>query len=169
MGIEQQPSAAPGLAWIEQNQGVAVAFAFVLTTLYVTPILIIAAAAWTTDFFQQDSLLFAWFAAFMKSSESTLNEFHKVLFPVMSALSIIAFRGRPTKAMLWLAFFILFLFAVTVAVAVIFDMSSTVTALSGLEEPLDTNLAKAFFTRVQETLLMYLMMLIGISVVNGAK
>jgi len=61
------------------------------------------------------------------------------------------------------------LFAVTVAVAVIFDMSSTVTALSALEEPLDINLAKAFFTRVQETLLMYLMMLIGISVVNGAK
>jgi hypothetical protein len=167
--VSKQVAPSSGIAWVEQNQGLAVGFALVLTLFYVAPIFMIAIAAWSTDFFQQESLLFTWFAAFMKSSVSTLSEFHKVLLPVMSAVSVIAFRSRPTKAMIALGLFILFSFAVTVAMAVVFDMTSTQNALKGLSEPIDMGLVKAFFTRVQETLLMYLMMLIGISVVNSTK
>ena len=48
-------------------------------------------------------------------------------------------------------------------------MTKTQDALSGLKDSINPELAKAFFTRVQETLLMYLMMLIGISVVNTSE
>jgi len=165
----QQSAPPPGLAWIEQNQGVAVGFAFFLILFYMAPIFIVAVAMWITGIFQHDSLLLSWFAAFMKSSDSTLNQFHKVLFPVMSALSVIVFRSKPTKEMLALGLFILFSFVVTVAIAVLFDMTSTQTALSGLPDPINVGLARAFFTRVQETLMMYLMMLIGIGVANATK
>jgi hypothetical protein len=161
--------ARSALAWVEQNQGLAVSIAFLLTLLYVSPVFIISLVAWTSSGFQDAGFWFAWFAAFMKTSDSTLNQFHKILFPVITALSVIAFRGKPNKLMLLLGAFILFSFTVTTFAAVIFDMKSTQLALSGLPDTIDMKLVKAFFTRVEETLLMYLMMLLGISVVNAAK
>jgi hypothetical protein len=167
VGGPQGPQGGP--AWIDKNHLAAVATAFVLTAFYVAPIYMIAFVAWKTQMFQEDSLLFAWFAAFMKSSDSTLAEFHKVLFPMISALSIIVFRDRPTKSMFALAGFIFVSFVATVAVSVMFDMSFTTDALSGLTTPIDLALVHAFFSKIQETLLMYLMMLLGISVANSSK
>lgn len=162
-------TSSPSLAWADNNQSLAIGLGFVLIALYVAPIFLIALAAWRTDGFQEDNFLFSWFAAFMKSSDSTLNQFHKILLPIMTAISVIAFRGRPTKAMLLLFSFILLSFVTTVFVDVVFDMDSTLAAIRGLSSPIDTRLVKSFFIRIEESLMMYLMMLIGINVVNAKK
>lgn len=153
--------------WIESNQGVAIAVAFVLTSIYVSPIFVIGIAAWYTSGFQEPSFLLQWFSAFMHSADATLNEYHKVLFPVMSALSVVVFKSRPDWRFLSLAFFVLFSFGMTIVVSVVFDIQSIQDALSGYSQKMDIALTKSFFSRIQETLLMYLMMLLGIGVSNS--
>lgn len=155
--------------WIESNQGIAIAVAFVLTSIYVSPIFVIGVAAWYTDGFQEPSFLLQWFSAFMHSANATLNEYHKVLFPIMSALSVVVFKGRPDWRFLLLAFFVFFSFGTTIVVSVVFDIQSIQDALSGYSQKMDIALTKSFFSRIQETLLMYLMMLLGIGVSNTAK
>jgi hypothetical protein len=167
-GSKSDPT-SPSLGWVDNNQSLAIGLGFVLIALYVAPIFLIGLAAWNTHGFQEDSFLFSWFAAFMKSADSTLNQFHKILLPIMTAISVIAFRGRPTKAMLLLFSFILFSFVTTVFVDVVFDMNSTLAAIKGLDSPIDARLVKSFFVRVEESLMMYLMMLIGINIVNAKK
>lgn len=141
--------------------------AFALIGLYVLPAVLVGIAAWQTDLFQEESLLYLWFAAFMKTSSSTLNEFHKVLFPVVSALSVVVFRTKPTRSFLALGIFVLLAFVAAVGVGVLFDMNRVRDAVSGLSEPLNLDTAHAFFARVQESLLMYLGTLLGIGVVNA--
>lgn len=155
-------------SWIENNQGVAIAVALVLILVYVSPIYIIGVSALYTQGFQESNFLLNWFGAFMKNYDSTLNEYHKVLFPIMSALSVIAFKSKPDWRFLFLAFFVLLSFAVTVGVSVAFDTKSIQNALSA-EEVIDINNSKLFFGRIQEMLLMYLMMLLGVGVSNSIR
>lgn len=155
------------LGWIESNQGVAVVVALVLISLYVFPIYMIGVAALYTQGFQEPNFLLNWFGAFMQSANSTLNEYHKVLFPIMSALSVVTFKSKPDWRFLFLSFFVLFSFATTIVVSVAFDMESIRTALSAESKVVDLQLSKLFFGRIQETLLMYLMMLLGIGVSNS--
>lgn len=158
-----------GLVWVEQHQSLAIGVAFVLVLFYVAPVFLIAFVAWQTGGFQEDSFWFNWFAAFMKSADSTLNQFHKILLPFMTTISVIAFRDRPTRGMLLLGGFILFSFVVAVFVDVVFSMKGTLMALKGLDDSIDIQLVKVFFTRIQESLMMYLMMLVGINIVNANK
>lgn len=156
------------LKWVGSNQTLAIVLGFILIAFYVAPIYMIALAAWFTNGFKEGDLLYDWFGAFMKSADSTLNQFHKILLPVMTAISVIAFQGRPTILMILLFLFILFSLVTTIFVGVYFDMSDTLNALKGLH-PIDMNLVKSFFSRIEESLMMYLMLLIGINVVNAKK
>ncbi|MDP2606156.1 MAG: hypothetical protein Q8S00_26740 [Deltaproteobacteria bacterium] len=152
--------------WVKDNQTLGAAIGFFIISLYLAPVFIIAGVAWYTQGFQEENFWFVWFAAFIKSADSTLNLFHKLLLPIMSGLSVLAFRSSPTKGMLLLGAFILFGLTTTIFVSVVFEMDTTKIAITGLKESLDLNLAKAFFTRIQESLMMYLMLLLGIGVVN---
>lgn len=166
---DPKPAATVGPRWVDRNQSAAVLTTFVLTAFYVLPVYMIALVAWQTRIFQDDNVLFTWFAAFMKSSDSTLSAFHKILFPLMAALSVVVFKDRPTRAMFTLGFFIFASWFLAMVVSVIFDMPSAVAALEGLKTPIDMALTHSFFGRIQETLMMYLMMLLGISVANSGK
>jgi len=136
----------------------------VLIAVYVSPLYMIGVAAIATGGFQDPNFLIQWFGAFMGSADSTLNQYHKVLFPIMTAISVIAFKSRPDWRFLLLGFFVLVSFGVAVAVSVAFDMKSIQDALS---ESVNVQLSKPFFGRIQESLLMYLMMLLGIGVSNS--
>lgn len=163
----QSDATAGNTSWIENNQDVAILVALVLISVYVSPIYIIGVSALYTEGFQEPNFLLNWFGAFMQSYDSTLNEYHKVLFPIMSALSVVAFKSKPDWRFLFLAFFVLLSFAATVGVSVAFDTKSIQDALSAQSGVIDTKLSKLFFGRIQETLLMYLMMLLGIGVSNS--
>lgn len=166
-GAAAPATSAP--AWIEENQSLAVKVAAALIFLYVSPVFLIGLAALQSDGFQESSFAYSWFAAFMKTSDTTLNQFHKVLFPILSTISVLAFRAKPTMSFLAVGVFVLFSFVVSVCVGVLFDMSSIQLALGGLPDALNLELTRAFFTRVQETLLMYLGTMLGLGITNAAK
>jgi hypothetical protein len=156
-------------SWVEENQTLTIVFAFALLVLYVAPVYIIGFVSWATGGFQEGDFWFDWFAAFIQSGESTLNLFHKILLPILTGLSVVVFRGSKGKKILVLAIFLLISLAVAIFVGVLFDMDSIRIALRGLKPPLDVSLAKAFFSRIQESLMMYLMVLIGIKIVEKSK
>ena len=159
--------AASTLALVKHNHTIAVALAFFLIGLYTSPMLMIGYVFMVTEGFQDITFGLQWFAAFMSTSESTLSQLHKVLFPIISALSVIVFRGKVSGMMIALGLVVLVLFVVATFVGVIFDMQTTRDALDGLNIKLELPVVKAFFTRVQETLLMYFMVLFGIGVANA--
>ena len=151
-------------SWMTQNQNFTSALAFVILFLYASPIFLVAWSYWRSDQFSEGIFWFQWFLAFIKTGDSTLNLFHKILLPVLSALSIIALRGlKPVKVILLVAF-ILFSLCITIFVSVLFDMKGIQDALKGSYSNVDLPLAKAFFSRIQESLMMYLMILLGIKV-----
>lgn len=157
-------------SWVEANQGLAVSIGFVLIACYVAPVYLVGGAFLESSGFQDaHNLALSWFAAFLASADSTLNQFHKVLLPLITAVSAAAFRTRPTRGMLILGAFILVSFTVTVSVGVIFDMQDIVVRLKGTDSPPDLKLAKALFARIQESLMMYFMMLLGIGVANSSR
>jgi hypothetical protein len=158
-----------GLGWVERYEPLAIGIAFVLMLFYILPVLVIAVTALITHGFQADHFLFDWFATFVKTGDSSLNEFHKILLPVITAISVIAFRSRPSGRMLLLGLFILVAFVMTIFVDVFFQMPSTMDAMKGMKEALDRTLTKTFFARIEESLLMYLMALLGIGVANATK
>lgn len=157
------PAAAP-LSWVSSHESLAVGMAFMFTLLYVFPVLLISYIGWRTNWFMEPHGAIAWFAAFMRSSDSALNEFHKILFPLISAISVIVFRNKPSKIMVALGAFILLMFVWTLLVGVAFDMRSTEVLLNGFEDKIDAKAVKSFFTRIQETLMTYFSMLVGLGV-----
>lgn len=162
----ETPNTSPG--WLQSRPGLATTIAFAVVILYVLPVYLILVVILRTQGLQEDSLLYSWFAAFMKSGDSTLNLFHKILFPVLTALSVLAYRGTPTKGMLSLGGFLLVSLAAALSVAVFFDMDITKQRVKGLNEPIDLTLVKAFFSRIQESIMMYFMLLLGLGI-SGQK
>jgi hypothetical protein len=162
------PASGP-LAWVGSHESLAVGMAFLFTLLYVFPVLLISYIGWRTNWFMEPHGAIAWFSAFMRSSDSTLNEFHKILFPLISAISVIVFRNKPSKIMIALGAFILVMFVWTLLVGVAFDMRSTAVLLDGFEDKIDAKAVKSFFTRIQETLMTYFSMLVGLGVAGAVS
>ena len=165
-GANTAGSGRQPMQWVASHQAAATLVAFALVLLYVLPLLLITASAIHTDGFEEPDWLFSWFAAFMKSSDATLGGVHKVLFPFLSTLSIVAFRDRFNYWVIALGIFVLCMFMLTVGIGVMFEINKTADAISALGQPVDLTVARAFFSKVQDTLLMYLMLLLGVSAVS---
>lgn len=153
--------------WVSSHQGAAVLVAFMLILLYVLPILIVALAAYQTDGFQEPSPMLKWFVAFMKSSDSTLNGIHKVLFPFIATLSIVAFKDKVSRSVIALGIFVMTMFMLSVFVGVLFDIPEMKSVLAA--QGANVAETKAFFSKTQDTLLMYLMLLLGVSAISETK
>jgi ABC-type uncharacterized transport system permease subunit len=136
--------------WVEKSENLAIIFAYVLLALYVTPIYIIGFVALFTSGFQVQTFFFEWFVAFIRSSDSTLNLFHKVLLPILTGLSVVVFRKSEAKKIIGLAVFLLISLAVAIFMGVLLDMQRIQDALMGLKPSLEPALTKAFFSRIQE-------------------
>jgi hypothetical protein len=158
---------ADALAWYRKREDLAALMALVAFSLYVSPIVAVTVATVTTSFFQEQSQLFAWFVAFAEHADTTLNQFHKVLLPMVSAVSVAAFRSRPDWRFALLASLIFIFFALATFMGVLFDMESTRNAIALLRSTINIQAIQTTFTRFQETLLIYLMTLIGIGVSNA--
>jgi hypothetical protein len=165
--IKPGPEASPS-GWMQSQHRQAVALAWILLACYIAPVALGAVALYSSDWMQQESSALKWFAAFLRDSDNTLNEFHKVLLPVVAAVSIVAFTGKPSREMLWLAAFVLVSFTTTVAVSVSFDIKDVAEGMTGLAADLAPEQAKQFLARIRETLMSFLMMLLGVGVVNGS-
>lgn len=156
-------------ALLHDEQARATFVALLLMVPYCAPIYLGFFALFASDGMQESSTWVAWFAAYLKSSDSTLSEFHKVLLPAISALSIAAYVKRPTRGMLVLQFFVFVSFVFALATTIWFDVKSVQDGLEGLGGGLTAADAKQFLGRIRETLLMYFMMLVGLQAANRAK
>lgn len=150
------------------RQNMSITLTFILVLLYMIPLFIIIIGYFSSDGFQEGNKYISWFSAFLESADSTLNSFHKILLPLVASLSIIAFRKGTTITINVLIIFILLSFALSTYASVFLDMDIAEN-LKALKNPVDLQLAKAFFIRIQETLLMYLMILIGIEITNNSE
>lgn len=151
------------------RQAQATALAFVLIVLYSLPLYLGLVSLIASDGMQESSRTAAWFSAYLKSSDSTLSEFHKILMPAISAISVAAYSKRNTTGMLLLAGYVLLAFFVAVWTTVWFDLSSVQNGLNGLGDGLKAEDAKTYLGRIRETLLMYFMMLVGLKVADAPK
>lgn len=147
------------------NQGATIYLAFVLLGLYAAPLVLWIAAIPFTEGMSVQHPTMKWFVAFVTNHQDTLSEFHKVLLPIITGVSVIAFVGRKSKALLALITFVLLLFVLTIGASVYFDVVSS--NLDAVVEGLDPGDARAFFSRIRESLLIYLMTLLGIRVVSA--
>lgn len=156
---------SPPPPWIEKRMNYAIALAFVLITLYLTPLYMITYVGWQSDGFKDESFGFRWFVAFLKHSDATLGQFHKLLFPILVGLSVVMLKGRQTKAHAYLVIYILIGLVLAIYSGVYFDMSETLKAIAlQPDKPPTPELVSSFFARIQEVLLIYLSLLLGLSV-----
>ncbi len=154
---------------LAKNLNLTVVLGFVISFLYVAPIFLISFTILMTDGLKENSTLFVWFATFMNSADSTLNQFHKILFPILAGLSAVALRDKPSGGVIALGCFLLVALVITIAVSVYFDIPTVAKSVEGLEGELNPALAKAFFAKVQETLLTYFALLFGLSVASAKR
>lgn len=147
---------------LKNPQARATSLAFLLMIFYCAPLYLGLASLLASGGMQEPSSAVNWFAAYLKSSDSTLSEFHKLLMPAVSAISIAAYILRPTLGMVALATFVFVSFMVAVWTTVWFDLASVQNGLEGLGGGLTATDAKQFLGRIRETLLMYFMMLVGL-------
>ena len=147
------------------RQGFMIALAFAILTLYLFPLFLIVDAAIKSDGFQEEitGSGFGWFVAFLKHSDSTLGQFHKILFPILTGLSVVMLKEPITKTYAFLVTYILFGFALSVYAGVYFDMGSTLKALDLAKLEVSPALVSSFFARIQEVLLMYLALMLGLT------
>ena len=150
------------------------------TSLWIVPIILIAyalpiygisLAATLTKGFSEPNFILSWFSAFVGSADQSLNLFHKILLPLISGLSVIAFRDQEMSKWTYSVVSILLLtILIAIGMDVVFRMEDTQANLQGLETGtgpvIDLALTKAFFTRTQETLFTYLMVLLGVTAGN---
>ena len=159
----------PPIGWMTTYHSQAVAIAWLLLLCYITPVVIGAMALIGSDWMQQNNVMVEWFAAFLRDADNTMNEFHKVLLPVMTSITVVTFTHKPTRQLLALGAFVLVLFLLTLFVSVAFDIQSVSEGIAGLEGDLDAGSAKQFLGRMRENLMSFLMLLLGVGVVNKAK
>lgn len=153
---------------IDTNRTFYLVFAIVLLSLYISPLGIALYASIATDGFNSDHVSLKYLGAFLSQPDSTLNNFHKVLFPVILGISAFAFKDNAGgRGVILLLVVLLVALATSIFAGVAFDIPSVVTAMEALTDSPDGKLVKSYFSRTQEVLLMYLMTLIGLK--TGTK
>lgn len=157
---------SPPGGWLATHHNQAVVIAWVLLCCYITPVLTGAWALIGSDWMKQDNIMVEWFAAFLRDADNTLNEFHKVLLPVMTSITVVTFTRRSARQLLALGVFVLLLFLLTLFVSVSFDIKLVADGIAGLQGDLDAASAKQFLGRMRENLISFLMLLLGVGVVN---
>jgi len=95
----------------------------------------------------------AWFIKFAEGQERHLNQVHKILIPLITFIAAASFAtARASWRTLCLSLLILFFFFLAIGMQVAFEAS--------LPDKVET--VSPFFTRLEETLVTYLMLILGL-------
>lgn len=101
-----------------------------------------------------------WFFAFASGEEHSLNLMHKILMPLITFIAACAFATiGSTKRTLVLSLIILVFIFLSIAMQVAFEAYA----------PTDAFKVSPFFSRLEETLATYLMLILGLQVAAGEK
>jgi hypothetical protein len=125
--------------------------------LYCAPLIVIAGVyieniGLETPLDEGDAVV-AWFIKFAEGQERHLNQVHKILIPLITFIAAASFAtARDAGRTLFLALMILFFFFLAIGMQVAFDASLAEKVAS----------VSPFFTRLEETLIIYLMLILGL-------
>lgn len=165
--VKPQPDiSSSAIQWISNNQKTGIILASLLIILYMLPIVLVSICAWLTCGFMESNLWLSLFSSFLNSSNSTLADFHKVLFPVIAGISVVSLKDKPSKKVILFAVSIILLYVYTKWFHIYLNIKETKDALMGLPNPLDAKEMDILFGQIENTLITYFMMLIGIQVSN---
>jgi len=136
---------------------------WIMLLLYCLPVYAIIYCAFVNPWFSDPHVILSLFSALVKMSDDSYSIFHRVLIPLMSGFSVIAFRDRTTsRNTLFLIIVILFSIVGAIGMNVYFSIEKVSGSLENLSLGWDMNLAKTFLNRIQEVLGTFLMMLLGL-------
>lgn len=136
----------------------------VILILYCVPLILIANVyvnniALETPLDENDSIV-AWFIKFAEGQERHLNQVHKILIPLITFIAAASFAtARASWRTLLLSLLILFFFFLAIGMQVAFEAS--------VPEKVET--VSPFFTRLEETLATYLMLILGLQSAQRAS
>lgn len=148
---------------LHSNKRFYLLFAALLLMLYLTPMALALYASYTTDGFARDDSALEFFSAFLRQPDSTLNLFHKILFPTIVGISTFAFKdGAAGPGAIALVGLLLASLAISIFAGVAFEIPRVLIALEALKDAPPAALIKSYFSRTQEVLLMYLMTILGL-------
>lgn len=126
------------LHWVKSNQVAGIWFASALLLVYVVPVVLILIAGVITDGFLEPHPLISFFSTYLISSQATLETIHKLLFPLVSAVSVVSFRNKSLKSIFIFAGIILICWIGILVIGVYCTMPNKISALKGLPNPIDT-------------------------------
>jgi hypothetical protein len=151
-------SAPRDLAWPGLSKNMLFFLLIVLIlVLYCAPLIVIAkvyidniALGTALD---EDRAVVAWFIKFAEGQEHTLSQVHKILIPLITFIAAASFAtARASWRTLFLSVLILFFFFLAIGMQVAFEASL----------PSKVETVSPFFTRLEETLVTYLMLILGL-------
>ncbi|GLR77861.1 hypothetical protein HUE56_16875 [Azospirillum oryzae] len=166
------------LIYSEENRWyfwVAFAFSFIVLFLYYMPLYIFMYKTVGGVQYDDDGKWLSIFISFTDKPENFLNAFHKLLLPLVSIASIFAFKGQRPFSMIFLLILVISGLFLSLYLGVVTEARFVKDAVNSAISPdeLDDTFKRmeVFFGRVQETSLMYMMVILGISArnVTGSK
>lgn len=131
--------------------------------LYCAPLIVIFKVyvqniALSTPLDENDSVV-AWFIKFAEGQERHLNQVHKILIPLITFIAAASFAtARASWRTLCLSVLILLFFFLAIFMQVAFEAS--------LPDKVET--VSPFFTRLEETLVTYFMLILGLQAAQAA-
>lgn len=137
---------------------------WVMLVAYSLPVFAMILCAMLTRGFTEQHFILKMFSTLVQTGDDSYSIFHRVLVPLVSGFSVIAFRDRATSRNA-LSLVVFILATVLSALGLNLYISSAKLDLEGLQSAafsFDVSLAKTFLNRIQEVLSTLMMMLLGL-------
>ena len=142
------------------SQDFAIAIAILIA--FCAPLYLLLISILTTDSFKSQGALLAWAVYFLGNQDSALAQFHKILLPLVTGISAWQHKDANPTLSSALVIFCVANVLLAIVVDIYFKDPLLRNAIQGNYADYSPNSATTYFTRVQETLMMYLMVLMGL-------
>jgi hypothetical protein len=139
---------------------------WIMLITYVLPVYAILLCAIITKGFSNPHFILSMFSSLVVNADDSYSIFHRVLIPLITAFSVVAYRDRTTSLnTLLLIIFILASIVSSIGANLYLASKAAAANLKALESDifsLNPELAKTFLNHIQELLGTFLMMLLGL-------
>jgi len=126
------------------------------------PLYLLLISIATTDGFKSMGSLLQWTVSFLANQDSALAQFHKILLPLVTGISAWKHKDATSGQSVSLLIFCTLNIMLAIVADVFFRDRMVIDAITANYPNYSAASATAYFTRIQETLMMYLMLLMGL-------
>lgn len=135
--------------------------------IYALPIALICVSYFSTGSWNRPNVSMELFGGFAKNPDLVLGQLHRSILPLISVLAVAAFRddegttwARANIVLLLVSFFVAIMFSAML-------QSSTIVSrleMEGSGAPFTAAEARGLLSRMQDTILLYLMLIVGVRI-----